>query len=68
MGGKEFTARKIEGHDLVLRDAVKIAVATDAQTARLTKLGQPIGREDAHKRPVGGVVFADGRHGTGRAE
>jgi hypothetical protein len=67
-GPQTSAAIGIERDNLVLGDAVEMAIRPKAQTARPGKLGQAAGREDAHKMSVRGVVFANGRRGIRRAE
>jgi len=67
-GPQTSAATDIERDDLVLGDAVEMAIRPKAQTSRPAKFGQAAGREDAHKMSVRGVVFANGRRGIRRAE
>jgi hypothetical protein len=67
-GPQTSAAIGIECDDLVLGDAVEMAIRPKAQTSRPAKFGQAAGREDAHKMSVRGVVFANGRRGVRRAE
>jgi hypothetical protein len=67
-GSETFAACKVEDDNLVLRDAIEIAIRTKAQTTRFAKFGRPVGRKDAHKASVFGIVFTDRRDGVCRSE
>jgi hypothetical protein len=63
-----FAVCKIEGDNLVLGDAIEIAIGTKAKTTRPTKFGEPFGIKNTHKMSVRGVIFTHRRHGIGRSK
>src|SRR3984885_11590774 len=65
---EKCTCREIEGDNLVLRNAIEIAVRPKAKTSWPAKFGRAVRGEDADKLSADGVVFANGRYGVGCAE
>src|ERR1700733_2094351 len=57
---EKCTCCEIEGDNLVLRNAIEIAVRTKAKTSRLAKFGRAVRREDADKLAAAGGGFLKG--------
>jgi hypothetical protein len=67
-GAETLTAIGIERDDLVLRDAVEMAIRPKAQAAGPAKLDRSARGEDANEVPASDIVFPHGSHRIGRAE
>jgi hypothetical protein len=56
-GAQTFAATDVERDNLVLGDAVEMAIRPKAQTAGPAKIGQVGGRENANETSASGIVF-----------
>jgi hypothetical protein len=63
-----FSARKIEGDNLILGGAIEIAIETKAKAAWSAKSGRPFGTKDAYRTSVHGIVLANCGHSIRRSK
>lgn len=67
-GPQTFTAVRVERNNLVLGNAVDLAIGSKAQTAGPTKFSRFAGREDTNEMSAPGIVFPHRSHCAGCAE
>ena len=64
----EFARLEIEGHDLISRHAVEVAVSAKSEASGVVESDRAVGFEDPDESAAGAVVLANARNGVARTE